>query len=100
MSKLDILRSRLGAKNIADALGKTITVVFAEVVEPKDEDGYESALLTDDAGNVWRSTGAAVVDFVRLLTDVMGAEWEPVKVKPVARTSKRGRDYIAIELAD
>lgn len=101
-SKLNTLKARLGAKKLSDAVDEELTIVTLQVVEPRDEDGYTAVMMTDADGQAWRSTSAAVVDFAAQVAEVygLGELEEALIIKPVQRTSKRGRDYLAIELVD
>lgn len=102
MSKIAQLKSRLNATKLADMVGKEIVVVYGEVVPPKGDDGYPSAVLTSTDGIAYRSTSAAVIDFVEAANDVLdtvdGVWEEPVTIVPKEMQSKRGRTYLTVEV--
>lgn len=101
-TKLNALKARLGAKKLSEAVDSELTIVAVQVVDPRDEDGYTAVVMTDAEGQAWRSTSAAVIDFAAQVAEVygLGELEEALVIKPVLRTSKRGREYLAIELVD
>lgn len=100
--KINALKSRLGATKLSDMVDREITLVSAEVVPPRDDDGYPAALLVSADGITYRSTSAAVIDFVAAANDVLdtidGVWEEAVAITPRLVTSQRGRQYLTVEV--
>ena len=100
--KIAQLKSRLNATKLSDAVGEQVVVVYAEVVPAKDDDGYPAAVLTSADGIAYRSTSAAVIDFVNAANDVLdvvdGVWEEAVTITPKQVQSKRGRTYLTVEV--
>lgn len=100
--KIAQLKSRLNATKLSDMVDREITLVYGEVVPPKDDDGYPSAVLTSADGISYRSTSAAVIDFVSAANDVLdtvdGVWEEAVIIVPKQVVSQRGRTYLTVEV--
>lgn len=106
LSNVDIFNARVSGHSMSEVVGKVVEYSGCEIYDSEvfDSNGQSAGIKEVVAlkldGVMYTSPSPTLVDAVKVLTAMVGDGSTPIKIKVVLHTSKSGREFLTLELAD